>query len=87
MSPAAAILLSTYLSGSREVMGVRDGNIAYFHRQNSGLEKWVEDKECKDGENTVKKNICQQNPLLKFHPMWLVKQPRGIEMAHAWMNL
>ncbi len=38
-------------------------------------------------EKTVKKNICQQNPLLKFHPMWLVKQPRGIEMAHAWMNL
>lgn len=37
-------------------------------------------------EKTKWKSVCLQNSLLKFHPMWLVKQPRGIEMAHAWMN-
>lgn len=39
-------------------------------------------------EKTKWKSVCQHNPFLKFHPMWfLVKQPLGIKMAHAWINL
>ncbi len=40
----------------------------------------------KNARMEKKKKFCLQNPMLKFLPMWLVKQPRGIEMAHAWMN-